>query len=128
MVVRGIRGAITVEENTRESILEATREVFAAVVKANNVTPEQVAFIQFATTVDLNADFPAEAVRRQEGWQLVPLLCGHEMDVAKGLGKCIRILVTVNTEASQEEIEHVYLRGAKVLRLDLAKPEDGEEA
>jgi chorismate mutase len=117
MLCRGIRGATTVEANKREAILEATTELLAAMVKANDIKPEDVASAFFTTTPDLNAEFPALAARRL-GWNQVPLLCGHEMAVPGSLAMCLRILVHVNTDKRADQIVHVYLRGARVLRPD----------
>ena len=115
LVCRGIRGATTAEANTGEAILAATREMFEAMVAENDIEPESVAAIFLTTTPDLDAEFPAVAVR-QLGWTQAPMLCGHEMAVPDGLPMCIRALVLVNTAKPMEEIAHVYLRGAANLR------------
>ncbi|MEE8174186.1 MAG: chorismate mutase [Dehalococcoidia bacterium] len=115
MWCRGIRGAITVEANTREDILAATQELLRRMIEANGVEAEEVASILFTTTPDLNAEFPAVAARRL-GWSEVALLCGHEMDVSGSLPKCLRILMLVNTERRAGEIVHVYLKEAENLR------------
>lgn len=115
MWCRGIRGATTVDSNTRESILAATRELLQRMVEANGVQVQDVAGVLFTTTPDLNAEFPAMAAR-QLGWSQVALLCGHEMDVPGTLSRCLRILLLVNTEKSAEEMVHVYLKEAKGLR------------
>lgn len=119
MQCRGIRGAITVDSNSRDAILEATRELLAEMVRANDIRTEDVASGYFTTTPDLNAEFPALAARNDFGWQNVALMCGHEMSVPGSLPKCIRILLHVNTERAQDQICHIYLRGAAVLRPDL---------
>ena len=126
MTVRGIRGATTVEENSRDAIVEATAELLDAVVAANAVHQDQVASVFFTTTSDLNAEFPAVAAR-EAGWQDVALLCGHEMAVPGSLPRCLRLLMHVNTDRSSAEIQHVYLRGARALRPDLVA-NDGTEA
>lgn len=115
LVCRGIRGATTAEDNTREAILAATREMFEALVADNAIDAESVAAVFLTTTPDLNAEFPAAAVR-QMGWTQAPMLCGHEMAVPDGLPMCIRALVLVNTTKGLEEVVHVYLRGAVNLR------------
>ena len=112
---RGIRGATTAESNTKENILAATTELLKEVVEGNNVDKNDVAALFFTTSPDLNAEFPAVAAR-QMGFVLVPLLCGHEMAVPDALGKCIRILILVNTEKRADEINHIYLRDAVNLR------------
>ena len=115
LMCRGIRGGTTAEDNSREAILSATREMFESMVVANAIEPDSVAALFLTTSPDLNAEFPAVVVR-QLGWTQVPLLCGHEMAVPDGLPKCIRALVLVNTTKPLEEIVHVYLRGAVNLR------------
>ena len=121
MLVRGIRGATTVETNTREAILEAARELLDTIVASNKIDHDHVASIIFSTTVDINAEFPAVAAR-QAGWTDVALECLHEMNVPGSLPMCLRILMHVNTERSNAELQHIYLRGARVLRPDLAQP------
>lgn len=119
MAVRGVRGATTVESNTREAIVEAAKELLQTMIDANGIDMDDVASAFFTTTPDLNAEFPAVAAR-QLGWTAVPLLCGHEMGVPGSLPLCLRILLHVNTEKSPREVVHVYIRGARALRPDLA--------
>jgi chorismate mutase len=117
MLTRGVRGATTVQANTREAILDATTELLAAMVDANGFCVEDVASAFFTSSPDLNAEFPALAARKM-GWTDVALLCGHEMHVPGSLNQCLRILLHVNTEKKASEIVHVYLHGARVLRPD----------
>jgi chorismate mutase len=119
MVVRGIRGATVASENTEEAILSATKELLQEMVKANGVQAQDIAAVIFTATPDLDATFPAEAGRAL-GWVAVPLLCARELSVPHALRRCIRVLMLVNTTRSQEEIVHIYLRGAEVLRPDLS--------
>ena len=86
-------------------------------VAANDVRPEDVAAALFTTTTDLDADFPARAAR-QMGWSDVPLICGNEIAVPGSLSRCLRILLLINTEKRPEEIAHVYLKDARLLRPD----------
>lgn len=118
-VVRGIRGAITVEGNTAEEICKATKELLLALIRANEIETEDIASIFLTTTPDLNADFPATAAREM-GWTLVPLLCAREIDVPNRMSKLIRVLMHVNTDKTQAEIKHQYLGQASTLRPDLA--------
>ncbi|MDD8043433.1 MAG: chorismate mutase [Verrucomicrobiota bacterium] len=120
MICRGIRGAITVEANDRELILEATRKLLALIIRLNGIQPKDIASVIFTTSPDLNAEYPALAAR-QLGWWDAPLLCGHEMSVPHGLPLCIRILIHWNTERDPEKIHHVYLEKATALRPDKAK-------
>jgi monofunctional chorismate mutase len=117
--VRGVRGATTATENTREAVLEATRELLQEVLRVNEINdPEDIASILFTTTPDLTATFPAEAAR-EIGLQLVPLLCASEIAVPGRLARCVRILLHLNTTKSLADIVHVYLRDAKSLRPDI---------
>ena len=118
MLTRGVRGATTVEANSPESILEATKELLAAMLKVNELDVEYVASAFFTVTPDLNAEFPAIAARDM-GWSSVALLCGHEMNKPGALPMTLRVLLHVNTEKAAREIKHVYLRGARVLRPDI---------
>ncbi|MFO8151570.1 MAG: chorismate mutase [Trueperaceae bacterium] len=117
--VRGIRGATTVEEDRAELVLEATRELLSAMLEANGIDDfEPIAAIFFTTTPDLVSTFPAEAAR-ELGMQRVPLICNQEIPVAGRLGRAVRVMLQLNTRKRQDEIVHVYLRGAKALRPDL---------
>ncbi|OWR29233.1 chorismate mutase [Saccharibacillus sp. O23] len=121
MYNRGIRGATTVEQNDREEIYAATEELVAEMIERNGIDPETVSNVWITVTHDLNAAFPAVAVRKRQGWDFVPLMCALEVPVEGSLPRCIRLMIQVNTEKSQREIEHVYQRGATVLRPDLAR-------
>jgi chorismate mutase len=115
MYCRGIRGATTVEQNTREEILAATTELLQLLVERNDLHPEDIASAIFTVTEDLDAAFPALAARTM-GWTEVALICTREIPVPGSLSKCIRILLHVNTTRSATEIQHAYLRGAIKLR------------
>ncbi len=119
MWCRGIRGATTATDNTREAILEATRELLEQLIAANGIVAEDIASAFFTTTTDLNAEFPAVAARAL-GWLDTALLCGHEMMVPGSLQRCIRVLVHWNTTRRADEIVHVYIRGAQNLRPERA--------
>lgn len=115
MACRGIRGATTVDSNTKEDILAAGKELLQKMVEANGIVPENVACAIFTTTPDLDAEFPAGAAR-QLGWSNAALLCAQEMDVPGSLQKCLRILILYNTEKRADEIVHVYIKGATTLK------------
>lgn len=125
---RGVRGATTVTENTRDAILQATRHLLALMIRRNEIDSEDVASAIFTVTSDINAEFPALAAR-QLGWLDVPLLCGYEVEVPGSLPRCIRIMLHWNTTKSQKDIHHVYIHDAIALRPDLSKlpPVDWEE-
>lgn len=117
MVTRGIRGATIVSENTSEAILRETRRLLALLIRLNGIDPQDVASATFTTTQDLDAEFPALAAR-QLGWHDTALLCGNEMPVPGALSRVVRILVLWNTTKRADEIVHVYMNGAEVLRPD----------
>lgn len=118
MKVHGIRGAVQVEANTPEAILDAARRLITEMVGANGVEPDDVAAVIFTCTSDLDATFPAEAARAL-GWDRVPLLCSREMDVPGSMPRVLRVLMLVNTTLTQDEVVHVYLGEAERLRPDL---------
>ena len=120
MLVRGIRGAITADSNTKEEIIEKTKELLITLKKENDFKIEDITSIFFSVTPDLNTAFPAQAAR-ELGWSKVPLLDMQEIEVPGSLPRCIRILVQINCQKSLQEIKHCYLRGAKILRKDLIK-------
>ncbi len=120
MNMRGIRGATTVDANTKEAILAATNELLSAILDANGVQTDDIASVFFSTTPDLNAEFPAVAAR-ELGWSHVALMCAHEMAVPGSLPMCLRILMHVNTSKPQQQMRFVYLKGARVLRQDLVE-------
>jgi chorismate mutase len=115
MKCRGIRGAITVEANTREHVLAATKELLQEMVSANGIEEDDIACIIFTTTTDIDAEFPAVAARGL-GFTQTALMCWHEMNVPGSLPMCLRILILFNTEKHAHEVVHVYLKGAQGLR------------
>lgn len=119
--IRGIRGATTAEDNTKQAIQTATRTLLDEVIAANGIEPNDVASVLLTMTPDLTATFPAQAVRSRDGWQWVPLMCAQELNITGSLQKCIRILIHVNTDKAQQDIVHVYQGDAIVLRPDLAR-------
>lgn len=116
-----MRGAITVEENVEEHITLATEKLLREMIQSNNVAPSDVASVLISVTKDITASFPAKALRNIEGWTFVPVMCMTEIPVPNSLLKCIRILMTVNTNIPQEKITHIYLENAIHLRPDLKK-------
>ena len=118
MRCRGIRGATTVDENSKEAIIQSTKELLEKMVEANQIDVDELACAFFTTTNDIDAEFPALAARKL-GWTHSALLCGHEMNVPGSLQKCIRVLILYNTEKKMDEIVHVYINGAESLRADI---------
>jgi chorismate mutase len=118
-MMRGVRGAITVEEDSREAILSATRELLQKMLEANQITDfDTIGAMFFTLTDDLRAAFPAEAAR-QLGMQMVPLINSREIPVPGALPRVIRVMILWNTDLPQKQVKHVYLREAVRLRPDL---------
>lgn len=120
-MVRGIRGATTVTANDDQEILSETIVLLNEIVRVNEFVPEDICSVFVTMTTDLDATFPARAIRQMNGWELVPLMCSIEIPVKGGLERCIRLMVQVNTTKRQEEVRHVYLNEAKCLRPDLVE-------
>ena len=121
MPTRGIRGATTINADTKNEVLEATIEMLKEITASNpGFKPEDIASAFFTVTGDIHSTFPALAAR-QMGWNLVPMVCAREIPVPESLPLCIRVLIHWNTDLTQEKIKHIYLRGAKALRPDLVE-------
>lgn len=120
MKVRGVRGATTADSNERQAVLDATAELLKEMLAQNDIDSDDLAAVQFTTSPDLVAEFPAVAAREALGWKYVPLINAVEIDRPGAQPLCIRILMFWNTERAQAEIKHVYLKDAVKLRADLA--------
>ncbi|HJQ00503.1 MAG TPA: chorismate mutase [Jatrophihabitans sp.] len=118
MAVRAVRGAIQVEANERQLLLDAASELVLEVMQRNQIAPDDLISVLFTATPDLTAEFPAYAAR-QLGLTDVPLMCACEMDVPGALPRTLRLLAHVDTELPRGQLRHVYLRGAAALRTDL---------
>ena len=116
MPVRGIRGATTVARNEARAIYAGTLELLRTLAQLNGLRPEDIAYVWFTVTPDLDASFPADAARAGLGWTDVPLICGREIPVPDALGMCVRVLIAWNTSKAQKEVRHAFLRGARGLR------------
>jgi chorismate mutase len=119
--MRGIRGATQIEANTVEAMEEGVAELCQALVERNGIRPDDIGWAIFTVTHDLDADFPARAARVRNGWHMVPMICSREIPVPGSLPRTIRVLLHV--ESLDRKVRHVYLRGARALRPDLADPE-----
>jgi len=119
-LLRGVRGAITVENNSQSDICDRVIELLTAVITENNIQTEDIGAVIFSSTPDINAAFPAVGARMM-GWNEVPLFGTQELDNPNGVPRCIRVLILWNTDLPQTAIKHIYLRGATALRQDIAK-------
>ncbi len=115
MISKGIRGAITVENNTVEAIKDATVELLNEMVKINSIDKSLISHIIFTTTNDINAAFPAKFARTELGFSDTAMMCFHELDVPNSLAKCLRILIVLNCDEDFTP-QFVYLKDAAELR------------
>ncbi|WP_080874373.1 chorismate mutase [Oceanobacillus timonensis] len=124
-MTRGVRGATTVENNTADEIIEHTRTLVLEMAENNQIQPEDVSHAFISVTKEIDAAFPAKAVREIDGWKYVPVMCMQEIDVPGSLPNCIRVMMVVNTETAQKEVVHTFQREAVKLRPDLVERKDG---
>ncbi|EMR07403.1 Chorismate mutase AroH [Bhargavaea cecembensis DSE10] len=120
MMVRGIRGATCITADEDQQIMQETAALAREMAEQNGLEPEEIVSVIISTTTDITSGFPAKAVRTMDGWEYVPVMCTHEMDVPGALPLCIRLLMHANTTKTQKEIKHIYRNEAVRLRPDLA--------
>ncbi len=115
MITKGIRGAITVEENTEDAIKSAVLELLTAMVNENSIETDNISHAIFTLTEDLDTAFPAKFARNDFGWANVAMMCFHELNVPHALEKCLRVLIVLNCDENFKP-QFVYLKGASKLR------------
>jgi chorismate mutase len=118
-MMRGIRGAITIEVNQKDHIENKTEILLREMIQQNHLQAESIASIFISVTDDIDAGFPAAAARRIAGFTYVPIMCMREIPVPGSLPMAIRIMIHANIDTAQKDIKHIYLEGAKILRPDL---------
>ncbi len=121
--VRAFRGATQLSADTKAEMREAVVELLQDLLKANSISDDDLISILFTATPDIQSDFPAAGVR-ELGLVDLPLICAQELDVAGSLPRTIRLLIHANSSLTRSEVTHKYLRGAVVLRPDLAAKAD----
>src|SRR5690625_4759791 len=107
-MTRGLRGATTVNKNEANEILTNTKLLVAEMVKENDVKPENISHVFISVTDDVNAVFPARALREFSGWTYVPVMCMREINVPNSLEKCIRVMMVLRTNKEQEDMVDIY--------------------
>ncbi len=120
MYQRGIRGAITVENNSIEAVKNAVTELISEIKNSNKFEDKDISHVIFTFTDDINCVYPAKIARETfSNWKYVPMMCFNEMNIENSLRMCLRILIVINTDIEQSDINHIYLKGAAKLRKDL---------
>jgi len=122
--MRGIRGATQIDANTVEAMEDGVAELCEILCRTNSVAPADIVWAIFTVTHDLDADFPARAARVRAGWGMVPMICSREIPVPGSLPRVVRVLIHLDS-GKPRDAKHVYLRGARALRPDLADPPAG---
>ena len=117
MGMRGVRGAITVEQNEKEAIWQAAKAMMQELIERNELAPEDIGAVIFSMTEDLT--FPTAGVRQLPGFDLVPLFDARQCAIEGSLEKCIRVLVLADTGKAQRDIHHIYMGKAVALRPDI---------
>lgn len=123
MATRALRGAITVDADEPEEVRQRTVDLISTIFDRNDLSPDDVISILFTATEDLRSIPPAVGAR-DIGLVDVPLLCAQEMSTDRGLKRCIRLLLHIETDRPKADLRHVFLREATQLRPDLAEPGD----
>jgi len=117
-VLRALRGATTLDEDTSAQLNDRVQTLVSAMLDRNGIAHDDLVSILFTATGDIASMFPATAARSL-GLGDVPLICARELDVAGAMPMCIRVLMHFYTERSRESLHHVYLENARGLRDDL---------
>jgi chorismate mutase len=120
VAVRAVRGAVQLDRDEREHLLESVQELVRAMLQANDFGTDDLISMLFTVTPDLHSEFPALAAR-ELGLGDVPLMCAQEIDVAGAMPRVVRVMAHVETDLARTDVQHVYLRGAAALRRDLAQ-------
>lgn len=118
--LQALRGATTLDADTREQVIERTSALLQAMLERNGVAHDDLVSVMFTATPDIRSEFPAAAARSM-GISDVPLLCAQELDIVSAVPLCIRVMMHLNTERARQDLRHVYLGGAEPLRTDLPR-------
>ncbi|HLN05098.1 MAG TPA: chorismate mutase [Acidimicrobiales bacterium] len=117
-VLRALRGATTLEEDTAEQVSDRVQALVSSMLERNGIGHDDLVSVLFTATDDVSSMFPATAARAL-GLGDVPLICARELGVVGAMPRCVRVLMHFYTERTREALHHVYLEGARGLRDDL---------
>lgn len=112
-----IRGATTIMKDCAEEIRAAVAELLEQIESRNALKRDEVLSIVFSSTSDIHSFYPAKAAR-EAGFASCSLFSAQEPEIEGGLALCIRVMLFVEKNITPH---HVYLRGARVLRRDIAQ-------
>jgi chorismate mutase len=121
--VRAFRGATQLLADDKLEMRGAVVELLQEILLGNEIANEDLISILFTATPDLKSEFPAVGVRMY-GINDVPLICAQEIDVSGSLPRTIRVLIHAESMLPRSAVIHKYLRGAQILRPDLAENAD----
>lgn len=113
-----LRGAITLERDSRDEVMAKTQRLVEEMLSRNGIDHDDLVSVIFTATDDVCSEFPATAARAA-GLGDVPLLCARELAIDGGTPLCIRALMHFETARGRSDLRHVYLDGARHLRDDL---------
>ena len=119
-VIRALRGATQLTADDPDEMSEAVVELLSAMLERNQLSTDELVSVIFTSTPDLRSTFPAAAARQLEIGD-VPLICAQELDIEGALPRVVRVMAHAWLEKPRGDVVHVYLRGAEVLRQDLAQ-------
>ena len=120
MAIRAIRGAVQLRQDNFEEMQEAVVELLTEILRRNEVDYADLVSMIFTSTPDLKCGFPAGAARQLPIGD-VALMCAAELDIPGALPRVVRVMVHVETARTRQDLQHVYIRGAEALRIDLAQ-------
>ncbi len=115
-----IRGATTINEDTKEEISSAVKKLLDEVFYSNSLNKEEIRGFLFSLTTDIHAYHPAKAAR-ECGYDYAPLFACIEPEIEGSLKKCIRLMLFTERMGENNSVKHIYQGGAKVLRKDLSE-------
>lgn len=118
MPVRALRGATTIDKDTKEQITERVQALVSAMLERNGVSHDDLISILFTVTEDIRSMFPAAAARGL-GLGDVPLMCAQEIPVSGSVPLCIRVMLHTESDLPRSALHHIYMEGARGLRDDL---------
>ena len=120
MTVCAIRGATCLQADDADEMAVAVAELVEWMLADDHLSADDLISVLLTCTPDLHSAFPAAGARRVPGMSDVPHMCAQELDVAGALPRTVRVLMHAHGQKARGEVVHVFLRGAQVLRPDLA--------